>query len=138
MEKINTICIVDDDKVHTYILNKLIQKLELSDHILSYSNGEKAIDAFKEMVSSNVYLPDVILLDINMPEMDGWEFIDAFRNLNTPYGKKTAIYISSSSITQEDQEKAATYHEVLNYLIKPIEPQTLLKIVKENWVKSQP
>ena len=136
MSKINSICIVDDDKVHTYILTKLIQKFELSESIISYANGEKAIEAFLEMSSKSMPLPNVILLDINMPEMDGWEFIDAFRKLKKSTDKKTAIYISSSSISFEDQEKAASYPEVLNYLAKPIEPHTLLSIIREDWLKS--
>lgn len=136
MSKINSVCIIDDDKVHTYILTKLIQKFELSDTIFSFSNGEIAMEAFLDMASKSRELPNVILLDINMPEMDGWEFIDEFRKLKKPTDKKTAIYISSSSISSEDQDKAASYPEVLNYLAKPIEPHTLLTIIREDWLKS--
>ncbi|MBY0427227.1 MAG: response regulator, partial [Cytophagales bacterium] len=78
-------------------------------------------------------LPNVILLDINMPEMDGWQFIEEFRTLKAMSGHKTAIYISSSSISAEDTAKAESYEEISSYLIKPIEPKTLLNIVQKNW-----
>jgi CheY-like chemotaxis protein len=135
MPKIKCICIVDDDKVHTYILSKLIQKFELSEQILSYPNGGKAMEAFREMSSNNEPFPNVILLDINMPEMDGWEFIDAFKELKKDHLYRSMIYISSSSISLEDKEKAASYPEVLNYLTKPIEPATLINLIKTDWDK---
>lgn len=134
MIKLNKICIIDDDRVHTFILNKLIEKLQLCDHVVTYPNGEQALEAFKTMAAGGEAWPEVILLDINMPEMDGWEFMHSLKNMN--HLGNSSFYISSSSISLEDQKKAEGFPEIKKYLIKPIEPQTLLDIVQKSMAEA--
>jgi len=130
MSKINTICIIDDDPIYTFLLNRTITKLNICDEVLSYVNGEVAINAFYSILASGGTLPDIILLDINMPLMDGWQFIWEFKKILPKVEKKIALYIASSSITIEDRAKARAFPEITEYLVKPIEPQTLLHIAE--------
>ncbi len=78
MNKIETICIINDDEVYAFIIKKSIVKLSICNHITTFLNGEDAINSFKNI--SNI-LPDIILLDIHMPVMDGWSFLKEYELL---------------------------------------------------------
>lgn len=132
MNKVDTICIIDDDSLYTLLLKKKIEKLQICNNVISFSNGENAILSIKNIVETNDELPDIILLDINMPIMNGWEFMEEFMKIMPYVNKKIAIYISSSSIAAEDRLKAASYDAIENYITKPLESETLLKIAHLN------
>ena len=115
-----TIWIIDDDPIYQIIANKMINKSELFANVLSFKNGKEAIDEFKKKLEGNDNLPNIILLDINMPIMDGWEFMDDMTLLKNHIKDEIHIYIVSSSIAVEDKIKAKNYPEIVDYLIKPI------------------
>ena len=102
--------------------------------ISCYDNGQEAFLSLQSIKSDYQQLPDIILLDINMPVMDGWEFLEAYKSIKSELSKSIKIYMASSSISVNDFEKAKLYSEVLDYLIKPIsifKIQELL-ILKQN------
>ncbi|MDO9183327.1 response regulator [Flavobacterium lacustre] len=125
------IWIVDDDNIYQIIVRKIISKIELFSSFSSYKNGKDAIDALKKAIENNENIPDVILLDINMPIMDGWEFMDEIVSYKSKLKQKIAIYIVSSSIAVQDKDKAKTYTEILGFLSKPITMDALYEIVSE-------
>jgi CheY-like chemotaxis protein len=125
------IWIVDDDNIYQIIVRKIISKIELFSSFSSYKNGKDAIDALKKAVENNENIPDVILLDINMPIMDGWEFMDEIVLYKSKLNQKIAIYIVSSSIAVQDKDKAKTYTEISGFLSKPITMDALYEIVSE-------
>jgi CheY-like chemotaxis protein len=123
MNKIETICIINDDDVYAFIVKKSIKKLSICNHVTTFINGEDAINSFKNNLNN---LPDIILLDINMPVMDGWEFINEFEALNIE--KKIAIYIISAHISEQDNLKANNNILITGVLEDPTDTDTLLKI----------
>ena len=125
------IWIVDDDNIYQIIVRKIIGKMELFSSFSSYKNGKDAIDALKKAAENNENIPDTILLDINMPVMDGWEFMDEIVSYKSKLNQKIAIYIVSSSIAVQDKDKAKTYAEILGFLSKPITMDALYEIVSE-------
>ena len=125
------IWIVDDDNIYQIIVRKIIGKMELFSSFSSYKNGKDAIDALKKAAENNENIPDIILLDINMPVMDGWEFMDEIVSYKSKLNQKIAIYIVSSSIAVQDKDKAKTYAEILGCLSKPITMDALYEIVSE-------
>ena len=137
MKKIDTICIIDDDEIYQLFTKKAIQKLDISKRTLSFYNGEDAINYIKNLIQTDEHLPDIILLDINMPFMDGWQFMDEFMKIKEQIKQKTTIYIVSSSIAPSDKSRAVGYEEIAGYISKPVETDTLLKIVQlkleEHW-----
>ena len=132
--KINkSICIIDDDDIYQFIVKKTIHKLNIFGEISSYLNGRDAIESFKKNIASNIELPDIILLDINLPVIDGWQFMDEFVKIQKQCKKKIAIYIVSSSIAQKDIDKSKSYKDVTGFLSKPIDPDTLIKMNQIEW-----
>ena len=125
------IWIVDDDNIFQIIVRKIIGKMELFSSFSSYKNGKDAIDALKKAAENNENIPDIILLDINMPVMDGWECMDEIVSYKSKLNQKIAIYIVSSSIAVQDKDKAKTYAEILGFLSKPITMDALYEIVSE-------
>ena len=72
-------CIIDDDKIYVNLVKKIIEIKKLSENLLIYKNGKEALDYFKEIMENTTdedKLPDIIFLDLNMPVMDGWEFLN--------------------------------------------------------------
>lgn len=126
------IWVVDDDTIYQTIINKLIQKSGVFSTHSSFMNGKEAIITLKntlEVDSNN--LPDIILLDINMPVMDGWEFMEEIKKIKSKINKHILIYIVSSSIAIEDKNKSKTFPDIIGYIPKPITVNDLLSIVAD-------
>jgi CheY-like chemotaxis protein len=129
---LKTIWVVDDDPIYQIIVNKIIKKSELFLSVSGFKNGKDAIDALKNALEKNEVLPNIILLDINMPIMDGWEFMDEMVLLKSKINEPIQIYIVSSSIALEDKNKAKNYSEIIAYLSKPITANDLILIEANN------
>ena len=119
------ICIVDDDPIYQILINKIIALSKTECEIMRFKNGKEALDYFT--LDSDKNLPEIILLDLEMPIMDGWDFMLEIDQIVT---QKTAIYIVSSSISYEDREKAKTFTKIKGYFSKPISSNNILEITK--------
>jgi len=129
MKETEKICIIDDDEIYIFLIKKSLTAMGINNEVISFLNGSEALEEFVQFKNNNQELPGIILLDINMPIMDGWEFLTEFRKVNSTNPKKIPIYIVSSSIANEDFEKSKTYPEILDYLSKPLELETLETIL---------
>lgn len=127
-----TIWVIDDDIIYQIIVNKIIEKSEMFSSISSFKNGKEALDAVTNSFNDNETLPDIILLDINMPIMDGWEFMEGMTLLKPSITKQIIVYVVSSSIAVEDKNKAKTYPDILGYLSKPVNINDLILIASND------
>ena len=130
MSKFKDVFVVDDDKVFHFIIKKLFSKNNIDISPSFYLNGLEAIEEIKEKINSGNTLPDLILLDINMPIMDGWQFLDEFRKTGiVTQGERTTIYLVSSSDSISDINKAKEYQDqIKDYFFKPMTLEDLQKI----------
>jgi CheY-like chemotaxis protein len=123
-----TIWVIDDDPIYQIIVNKIIKKSELFLSVSSFKNGKEAVDALKDALDDKIVFPNVILLDINMPVMDGWEFMEEMGLLKAQINTAIQIYIVSSSIALEDKNRAKIHPEIIAYLSKPVNNNDLILI----------
>ncbi|MFL9831420.1 response regulator [Flavobacterium sp. ARAG 55.4] len=123
-----SIWVVDDDPIYQIIMKKIIGKSGLFSNVHSFSNGYEAINSLKQIIAEKGNFPDVILLDIEMPVLDGWGFMDEILVLKPQIQAEIKIYISSSSIAIEDKERAKNNPVILGYMSKPISLNDLIKI----------
>jgi CheY-like chemotaxis protein len=123
--------IVDDDEIHTFTIEVLMQNYHFAEQIITFSNGKDALAFFSAAPHSAFQLPDVVLLDIEMPVMDAWEFLAEFKKIKDRFNQKIPLYILSTSIYEKDKDKASSYPEVIGYLVKPLKREDLERIAKE-------
>jgi CheY-like chemotaxis protein len=125
------ICIIDDDKVYQFMLTRIINQNNLAENIITFSDGEEALQYLTDNKATNEKIPDAIFLDANMPIMDGWQFIDEYASIKTQIKKKIVIYMFTSSVNPIDIERASTISEISDYIVKPIRLESVEKIFKK-------
>ncbi len=129
MKPIN-VFIVDDDKLFVFLTKKTINTTNLDTQINEFSDGQDAIEYLKKNVANTESLPDIILLDLSMPIMDGWEFLDEYKAIEPVIGKKIKLYIFSSSISPHDIERAKSISQVTDFIIKPLFKEKFIEMVR--------
>lgn len=129
MKNVHLCFIIDDDPIFIYGTKRIMNEVGFSENIVVYNNGQEAIDGLKEISEAGALMPDVIFLDLNMPIMNGWEFLEEYNNLPNHNSIKAVIYIISSSIDPRDLERVKNYSDVRNYILKPITPNNLVDIL---------
>lgn len=122
------IFIIDDDPISIIILKKNLELINITQKVVTFSNGKEAFDYFKEKYNEKENY--FIFLDINMPEMNGWDFLNQIETFvkNT----NTYIFILTSSMNKIDMDKANQYLLIEKYLSKPISKEILKEIKEEN------
>lgn len=128
-KKIKLTCLIDDDPIFLFGTQKLMEISNFSEEYITFNNGEEALEAILEIKDVNDQLPDVILLDLNMPVMDGWQFLDEL--IKIPTKKEMIIYIVTSSIDSADVKRVSSYDGIKNYLVKPVTLDLLNQIIGE-------
>jgi len=129
MRKISLTCIIDDDPIFIFGTQRMMKIADFCDSFMIFHNGKNAIETLEKIIVAEGTLPDLILLDLNMPIMDGWQFLDEF--IKIPCKQKITIYIITSSIDTEDLKKAKTYSNVSDYLLKPVTIEGLKTLLEE-------
>ncbi|WP_396157659.1 response regulator [Flavobacterium sp.] len=125
------ICIIDDDPIYRLLINKVISKSKIDYDIVSFTNGKEALESISSDLKENNTLSEIILLDLKMPIMDGWDFMENIDKILSDKKNATSIYIVTSSIAYEDQEKAKTFPEIMGYFSKPVNGTQILEITKK-------
>lgn len=125
---------VDDDPITLMLCKKVIVKASFSKEIITSQNGEEALQYFNTLKYAAAEHPtkkhpQLIFLDLNMPVMGGWEFLDHFNSLEFSEFKNIKVIVLSSTIDPEDIEKSKTYPMVIDFLSKPI-TSTMLEYLK--------
>jgi CheY-like chemotaxis protein len=130
LKKINAVFLIDDDAINNYINARLIKRLEIADDLIVSLNGREALNYLSERVANSGDCPSLILLDINMPVMDGFEFVNSFKSLGGFDNKdEVVIYMLTTSENVKDIEKARKYPEISGLLNKPLTEEKIRKIV---------
>lgn len=127
-------CIIDDDSVYVNLVKRIIETRKLCKNLLIFKDGKESIDYFEALLQNlnEERIPDIIFLDLNMPIMDGWEFLERFTQIENKFNKLITLYVVSSSINPVDVERAKALSTVKDYLIKPINIAALENIFSQS------
>ncbi len=133
--KLNSILLVDDDDVTIFYNTHVINKLGVTDHIHAELNGAEALQYLTEKTAyaADYQKPDLIFLDINMPVMNGFEFLEAYEKLPAADKGKHMIVMLTSSMLDVDRSNAAQYECVTGYLPKPLKADAVTAIIEKHF-----
>lgn len=126
MRKLDLTYIIDDDSIFVFVLKKLLEKNDSFSQIRDFKNADEVLELLNQGQQN---LPDLILLDLNMPIVDGWQFLDKIENM--PYKEKLNVFIMSSSIDTSDIEKSKAYDTVKDFISKPINNDKLANLLEK-------
>lgn len=126
--EINTIFVVDDEENWSYLTKRTLQKSGVGKHIITASNGLEAINELQARVANQESMPELIFLDIKMPVMDGFEFLEEISRSAVLNFDQTKVYIYSSSFHPKDRERASHY-PISGFITKPLTQEILTEIV---------
>jgi CheY-like chemotaxis protein len=130
--KYHTIMLIDDNEIDNLINQKIIESSSIAKHIFTHTSGKSAIEFLKNMekLASRIenVLPEIIFLDIDMPLMDGFQFLDEFNKLSNETKKHCHIVMLTSSINPQDMNKSKKYDYVKKYVNKPLTQDSLKKL----------
>lgn len=121
--------IIDDDPIHQRIAQIMIAKHELFDEYTSYTEPDLALEYLRKNEKNEKSLPDVILLDLNMPVMDGWDFLEAFEKFEAELSKNVRVFIVTSSVDDKDKLRSKTFSCVKGFISKPLSPDIIKSTV---------
>jgi CheY-like chemotaxis protein len=128
MKNVKKAFIIDDDEAFNFVTQKLIANFDKDCIVTTFSKPLEALEKLKSMLAANEPLPDVLLLDINMPHVNGFEFLQKMREVGL--SRKIQVIMYTSSINPEDKKQSALYENVIGYMEKPFNAQAYGKILE--------
>ncbi|MCS7017979.1 MAG: response regulator [Cytophagales bacterium] len=134
VKKFHSVMLIDDNDIDNLINQKMLESANICENIYTHSGAKSAIEFLKNMekLSKSLpnarILPDLIFLDIDMPLMDGFQFLDQFDKLSAETKRHCQIIMLTSSINQQDVHKAKSYGYVKKYINKPLTIEEIRKL----------
>ena len=126
-KKINLACIIDDDSIFVFSTKKMMQYAGFCNSFLIFRNGKEAFDHLSIILKEKKTIPDIIFLDINMPIMDGWQFLENITKIDI--NQTIKVFMVTSSETNEDKQRAKEFSAIKNYIVKPISINGLKDVI---------
>jgi CheY-like chemotaxis protein len=130
-KRYKTVMLIDDNEIDNLINQKMIEAAAISENIYTHTGAKSAIEFLKNMEKMDIaekVLPDIIFLDIDMPLMDGFQFLDEFEKLTPMAKSKCKIVMLTSSINPQDFNRSKKYPNVKLYLNKPLSHESIISL----------
>jgi CheY-like chemotaxis protein len=135
MKKLSGILLIDDDDTTNFLNKRLLDRMEITDHIRTFVNGKQAFDYLYnvsnknyEVESSEYFQPELIFLDINMPVMDGFEMLDLYERLDSEFRKRIVMVVLTTSTHPQDTANSKKYNA--EYIIKPLTAEKVNRLLE--------
>jgi CheY-like chemotaxis protein len=128
MTKFSNVLLVEDDPITIMVCDRIIKMTSFSEKVTSCENGKIALDHLLSIKESGP-IPEIIFLDINMPVMNGWDFLEELEKVQNQFSKLPRIHLLSSTVDPEDYKKAKNFALVEDFISKPLSREALENII---------
>ena len=141
-QKLNCILLIDDDEPTNFLSNMLLEEANCAHHIQTAESGQNALDYLSKTAYSGngktaLPFPELIFLDINMPAMNGWEFLEEYKEWNEGRHPNTIIIMLTTSINPDDKVKAENIPLVAAFENKPLTSNMIQRVIKKYFIDRQ-
>ncbi|WP_224999190.1 response regulator [Cesiribacter sp. SM1] len=134
----NTVWLIDDDELANYVNEKIISSQHFAKSTVVFTTVDEAVASLDLAAGQKgTGFPDIVFLDMEMPGLDGWDFIEAFQRLSPDVKKQCKLYMLSSSIDKSDAERAMAYEDICCFISKPLTTDVLQTIMDSKPGSSQ-
>ena len=128
----NRVWLIDDQEMANYLTANFLEINNFSSEIRTFTSAREALEELSDSVGGEGF-PDFIFLDLNIPDVDGWAFLDAYRKFPKEVKESCTLYILSSSVDEEEINRSKLYEDVRNFLTKPLNKMDLKVINFQEW-----
>jgi len=133
MKKLHTILLIDDDPATNFLHKLIIEKENCTENVICIQSAEDALVYLKSKIDGKYPHPELIFLDINMPGMNGWDFLDEYKNIEKIQQAKKVVIMLTTSLDPLDREKAKSINEISEFKSKPLTSTILRRVLKSNF-----
>lgn len=130
-QKLNKILLVDENEADNYLHKLIISEAEVAESVVDQPDGKAALEYLEK--GADQLPPDLIFLDINMPRMNGWEFLEAYAQLPDELQSAVVIVMLTTSVFSKDRERAERLPNFSGFLSKPLTEENLLKVIQQHF-----
>ena len=131
--KLNRVLLIDDDKITNTLNEMVIKKSGYAERIESVQNGIEALEYLMKDQGEGYPRPDLMFLDINMPGMDGWEFIEEYSKLDKRYQGNLIVVMLTTSLNPDDKDRSDDSNQLNDFINKPLTTEKFQKIMEKNF-----
>ncbi len=135
MDKVKCILLIDDDETTNFINELMILDMGVTERLLQAYNGKEGLEILQKHAEDGQCLPDLILLDINMPVMDGFDFLEAYQAMDFPGKRSVVIVMLTTSLNPNDVERV-NKSGIADYVNKPLTEQNLIDLFNKHLSKN--
>ena len=129
--KLKTVLLIDDDENTNFYNEIIINQLGITEQIKTFQYANEALDYLTTKIEGNYPQPEIIFLDINMPIMDGWQFLEKYKQLDDEQKGKIIVVMLTSSFNYDDKIKSEQINEIDTFLNKPLNQEMLSDLMKK-------
>ncbi|CAM1351659.1 MULTISPECIES: response regulator [Tenacibaculum] len=133
MKKLHTILLIDDDPATNFLHKLIIEKENCTEHVVCKQSAEDALVYLKSKVDDKSPHPELIFLDINMPKMNGWDFLEEYKKFDKNRQAKKIVIMLTTSLDPNDREKAKSINQINEFQSKPLTSEKLKSILASNF-----
>lgn len=132
MSKLKTILLIDDDEATNFMNKRILRKLDIAVQIISKENGQEGLQYLQHQNEEGTYpCPELIFLDINMPVMNGWEFLDAHEQLPPEQRGKVVVVMLTTSLNYQDEQLAKQKGLLNDFMNKPLRKADVERVINK-------
>jgi CheY-like chemotaxis protein len=132
-EKLNCILLIDDDEPTNFLNELVIKQVDCAEKTVAVQSGQAALDFLKERINGGYPQPELIFLDINMPVMNGWEFLEEYKKLDSDQKAKMVMVMLTVSLNPDAKDKADTIDAIDDFVNKPLTAEIINEILNKHF-----